>query len=819
MHRIIRYPVIYWSISALFILAAMSVATWHANLRLEEDREIPLIRTLENYAATLNKGTIDSQAMGATILFGLQNKEAKKLVMGQLPSDAPEVMLALDTLRKQYFADTAFVVNKLGIIVGYSDRKHIQGSGYDLSFRPYVRLAIQGIPNMYAGVGVINSDRGIYLASPLRPTMDKRSGVIGVIVVKVGVEKLEQLLKTWTGGIAVLFSPQGVVFAASRNDWLYHVTGVASAQRIFDIRRARQFGTTFDQTWPESLPFVLNAPEANIDGVRYAVRSSALDWKDPAGDWQLAFLERREPWWSQSTVLVQASLAGLVSAIALFWLNIQGRNAALRQMVQRELSIAAVTFESDEAIMITDAHANIIRVNQAFLNITGYTSEEVLGKNPRILSSGRHDKAFYDTIWNQLLTTGSWAGEIWDKRKGGQIYPKLMTITAIKNNKQETTHYVGIFRDITERKQAEEEVLLQSGTEHRRAEILTQQLGQLLKNSFNEIYLFDAQTLHYLLTSEGAEKNLGYSSDELKQLTPLDLLPLITKSRFDEILALLTSGQQQSLFYESVLRRKNGSTYPIEMRLQFINMDIPMYVCIIQDITEHKSAERQLRNLTMHLQTVREEEKANIAREIHDDLGSTLTALKMDINWLIDELTVTKNTKPLLEHAESMAKLLDDAARVTRDVITDLRPTVLDDLGLCAAIEWQADLFQKRTHIQCSVNCRTDNRDNNLGKLQTINMFRIFQESLTNVARHSGASKVEVELLYGIEDVILEIKDNGCGLPDNHTIAQTSFGILGMRERAEQMGGRINFRNLPDGGLSVIVTLSSNIDQRSEGTT
>ena len=114
-------------------------------------------------------------------------------------------------------------------------------------------------------------------------------------------------------------------------------------------------------------------------------------------------------------------------------------------------------------------NANIIRVNQAFLNITGYSSEEVLGKNPRILASGRHDKAFYRTMWKQLLDTGSWTGEIWDKRKSGQIYPKWLTITAIKNDRQDIIQYVCIFRDITERKKAEEEILLLSGTEHRRA--------------------------------------------------------------------------------------------------------------------------------------------------------------------------------------------------------------------------------------------------------------------------------------------------------------------------------------------------------------
>src|SRR5450631_3595157 len=114
MSRIIRNPAIYWSISALLVLVAMSFAAWQASRHLEEDREIPLFKTLGAYAATLDKATIDSQAMGAAILFGLQNREAKKLALGQLPPDAPEIMSALDTLRILYFAETVFVVNKLG---------------------------------------------------------------------------------------------------------------------------------------------------------------------------------------------------------------------------------------------------------------------------------------------------------------------------------------------------------------------------------------------------------------------------------------------------------------------------------------------------------------------------------------------------------------------------------------------------------------------------------------------------------------------------------------------------------------------------------
>ncbi|TNC95725.1 MAG: PAS/PAC sensor-containing diguanylate cyclase [Gallionellaceae bacterium] len=129
-----------------------------------------------------------------------------------------------------------------------------------------------------------------------------------------------------------------------------------------------------------------------------------------------------------------------------------------RKLADEHLRVAAAAFETHEAIMITDANAKIIRVNQAFQDITGYKSEEVLGKNPRTLSSGRHDKTFFIGLWQHLLMYGFWSGEIWDRRKNGEIYPKELTITAVKDDTGKTTEYVSLFSDITARKQAEEEI-------------------------------------------------------------------------------------------------------------------------------------------------------------------------------------------------------------------------------------------------------------------------------------------------------------------------------------------------------------------------
>lgn len=369
---------------------------------------------------------------------------------------------------------------------------------------------------------------------------------------------------------------------------------------------------------------------------------------------------------------------------------------------------------------------------------------------------------------------------------------------------------VGFARDITERKKAEEQLLLESEAEHKRAEILAQQFGHLLRSSFNEIYLFGAESLRFLQVSEGAKKTLGYSDDELQRLTPLDLMPSFTRKTFGKLIAPLLSGEQQTLLFETAHRRKDGTTYPVEVRLQLIASESPVFVAVIQDVTERHRAESQLREFTTHLQTVREEEKARFAREIHDDLGGTLSALKMDAHWLAQMLEANKEMTPLRTRADSMQALLDTAVQATRRIINDLRPAILDDFGLIAAIKWQCSQFQQRTGIECRSACVDDEDndcENTLDNTLSINLFRIIQEALTNVARHSGASCVEVKLHRSGEEVVLSVCDNGRGLPERHTIAPTSHGVRGMNERVKQLDGQIKFDSPPGGGLCIVVTL------------
>jgi signal transduction histidine kinase len=214
-----------------------------------------------------------------------------------------------------------------------------------------------------------------------------------------------------------------------------------------------------------------------------------------------------------------------------------------------------------------------------------------------------------------------------------------------------------------------------------------------------------------------------------------------------------------------------------------------------------KESEDKLRRLAAHLISIREEERAHIAREIHDELGQVLTGLKMEVTQLAKRL----KEKELLEKTDSMCSLIDSTVQTVRKIATGLRPEMLDDMGLVAAVGWQAKEFQKRTGIRCRTKLPPETAKPQIDIATTV--FRIFQEILTNVARHSRATRVDIDLDISEERVALVVVDNGVGIPDAELHAKKSLGLLGMQERALLFGGDVHLTGTPGHGTRVAVTI------------
>jgi signal transduction histidine kinase len=215
-----------------------------------------------------------------------------------------------------------------------------------------------------------------------------------------------------------------------------------------------------------------------------------------------------------------------------------------------------------------------------------------------------------------------------------------------------------------------------------------------------------------------------------------------------------------------------------------------------------RSSEENLRALAAHLQSVREEERIHIAREIHDELGQALTGLKYDIGTLVKS---SLNDDPeTAEKTQALSQAIDRIINSVRRIASGLRPEVLDEIGLAAAIEWQAREFQRRTGIRCTVDVERGFPDPD--KERATALFRIFQELLTNVARHANASRVKAQLTDG-ETVELTVEDNGRGIKDVEIESPTSLGFMGLRERVLAFGGNIEVQGEEGKGTKVSVSI------------
>jgi signal transduction histidine kinase len=241
----------------------------------------------------------------------------------------------------------------------------------------------------------------------------------------------------------------------------------------------------------------------------------------------------------------------------------------------------------------------------------------------------------------------------------------------------------------------------------------------------------------------------------------------------------------------------------------------PAAQIILRDMTSRMAQEEELRrsreelrDLSSYLQSAREAERAAIAREIHDELGSALTALKMDLASLeeaVQDETGDESRETRADRLASMASLIDDTVRTMRRIVTELRPALLDSLGLIAAIEWHAEEFQQRTGIECRLGPHPD--DIVIDKDRATSVFRIFQETLTNVAKHAQATQVDVTMQIGGAQLTLRVHDNGRGIRSDELNRPHSFGLLGMRERALIHQGEVTIDGRPGEGTTVTLRL------------
>jgi PAS domain S-box-containing protein len=348
----------------------------------------------------------------------------------------------------------------------------------------------------------------------------------------------------------------------------------------------------------------------------------------------------------------------------------------------------------------------------------------------------------------------------------------------------------------------------------------SEQLGQLAEKYKTIFYksplakwIYDFETLQFLEVNEAALRLYGYSQEEFLNMSLKDIRPKEEQEKLLEDIEKMKHDPTRDTHGPWKHIKKNGELFKVEVSAHFIEYNKKKArLAVITDITDKLRSEEQLkqsheelRNLASRLQDIREEERASIAREVHDVLGQQITCLKMDISWLSKKLSTDPGIN---ERLKTTLELLDQTALTIRKIATELRPSILDDFGLVEALEWQSSEFEKRSGITIKFSAAVP--DISIPKNITIALFRIYQESLTNVARHADATTAVVKIELKNKHLILTIADNGKGFDVNQIGQTKTLGLLGMKERTLMMGGKYEVSSMPGAGtiVTIIVPLA-----------
>ncbi len=467
------------------------------------------------------------------------------------------------------------------------------------------------------------------------------------------------------------------------------------------------------------------------------------------------------------------------------------RKRAEEALRDSEIRFRRVTEAAFEGIAVTE-RGRLIDVTKKLATLFGYQRNELLGKS----ISGLIEPNIRDETVVKILSGYSLPYESICMRKDRSTFP--VEVCGKNYSSRGRDLCVTAIRDISKRKLAEK-VLQESEEKYK----------TLTENSLTGIFIH--QDGKFVFVNDKFANMHGYKPEELLQKEHLLLVHPDERKILKDIAIKRLEGKPVPHQYEVRRITKDGKTIWCEMMVTLIQYKgKPAIMGNVIDTTERKlvenaikKSEEQLRNLTTYLQRVGEIERTNIAREIHDELGQTLTVLKMDLSWLRKRLP--EDQISVRERTDTMSQLINRTIQTVKKISTALRPGLLDDLGLAAAIEWQADEFQQRTGIRCNITIEP--KDITFDKDRNTAIFRILQETLTNVARHAEASAVKVSLKQRDGQIELKVRDNGKGITEEQISNPKSFGLIGIRERVKIFGGNNMMKGIANKGTVMTVKI------------
>lgn len=471
-------------------------------------------------------------------------------------------------------------------------------------------------------------------------------------------------------------------------------------------------------------------------------------------------------------------------------IDITERKQKEEALRESEARVRSIFEQASDGIYVISVDHRYLDVNERGRELLGYSRDELLRMSVADVLAP-HEVARLAVEPPRMMAGVPHAAE-WDHvRSDGTMFPGEVSATRLNDHS-----YLAIVRDLTERRRAEA--------------ALRESEAKFSTAFFNSSVALAIATLDGKMVevNEAFCGLVGYKREEIMGKTSPEIGFMTADARAKMVQAIDNAGGSLKNA-ELAFRAKDGSLHEIVQSIAPISLGgVPHRLATMVDVTERNRAERelrtqadQLRALSTRLQTTREEERIKIARELHDQIGQAFTALKMDVTWLAKRIPTDQ--AEVQQRVRSALALVGDGVQWVRKTCTELRPGVLDDLGLAAAIEWQAKEFSARTGIRIDVAVPAENMA--LDDAQSTAIFRIFQEALTNIARHASARSVTTSLLQDDGQVKLVVQDDGKGIREADM--KQSLGVLGMRERAQACGGLVQIVGKPGQGTQVLVSI------------
>jgi PAS domain S-box-containing protein len=451
-----------------------------------------------------------------------------------------------------------------------------------------------------------------------------------------------------------------------------------------------------------------------------------------------------------------------------------------------------------DAIITVDDQQRIVLYNRAAEKVFGWPRQQVLQQRLDMLIPGRFHAAHAGHV-ERFGTTGVTSRRmgaralIYGLRASGEEFPLDASISQLDT--PEGKLFTVILHDITDRLRAE--------ADHAR---LAARLAGLLDSAMDAIITVDPSQ-RIVLYNQAAEKIFGWSSEQALGQPLGMLMPERFRAGHGEHIGRFgaTGVTSRRMGDGTVIYglRANGEEFPMDASIsQLETAEGKLFTVILRDVTERVRVHEERIAFAAAAHAIREEEKTRVARELHDELAQSLTALKMDTIWVRDNAATAPEAAAA--RLADMLGMLDHAVAATRRIAADLRPLLLDDLGLVAAIEWLVGNFTQR----CGVACRLSvDEALELQEPHATAVFRIVQESLANVAKHAQASQVTVTLERLPAAITLAVQDNGRGFATAAPRKSQSLGLLGLHERAQLLKGSVSIESTPGQGTRVAVRI------------